>query len=127
MEKSISKIMFVSFVVGAFMVGYTVQVLNTLFSSSFGAYARAMDSELMNNLLPVGLGLVFLIYVYSSKKVKAWAQEVIVEVSKVVWPSKKDTTAMTIFVCIFMLLSGVLLGLFDFFSSKVIRFIIEFS
>lgn len=127
MEKTISKIMFVSFIGGAFLVGYTAQVLNTLLSSSFGGYARVMDSDLINNLLPVGLGVVFLLYVYSSKKVKEWAQEVIVEVSKVVWPSKKDTTAMTIFVCIFMILSGVLLGLFDFFSSKVIRFIIELS
>ncbi len=127
MEKLIGKIMFVSFVCGAFLVGYTVQVLNTLLSSSFGAYARVMDTDLITNLLPVGCGVAFLIYMYSSKKVKTWAQEVIVEVSKVVWPSKKDTTAMTIFVCIFMLLSGVLLGLFDFFSSQVIQFIIELS
>jgi preprotein translocase subunit SecE len=127
MEKLIGKIMFVSFVCGAFLVGYTIQVLNTLLSSSLGAYARVMDSQLVSNLLPVGCGIVFLIYMYSSKKVKTWAQEVIVEVSKVVWPSKKDTTAMTIFVCIFMLLSGVLLGLFDFFSSQVIQFIIEMS
>ena len=127
MDKTISKIMFVSFVAGAFMVGYTVQVINTLLSSSIGAYARVMDSDLMSNLLPVAAGILFLIYCYSSKKVKTWAKEVIVEVSKVVWPSKKDTTAMTVFVCIFMLLSGVILGLFDFFSSQVIQFIIEAS
>ena len=125
MEKMISKIMFVSFVAGAFLVGYSVQVFNTLISSSFGAYARVMDSNLMNNLLPVGLGIIFLIYVYSSKKIKTWAQEVIVEVSKVVWPSRKDTTAMTIFVCIFMIMTGIILGLFDLLSSKVIRLILD--
>ncbi len=125
MEKMIGKIMFVSFVCGAFLVGYTVQVLNTLLASSFGAYARVMDSDLVSSLLPVAVGVVFLIYLYSSKKVKTWANEVIVEVSKVVWPSKKDTTAMTIFVCIFMLMSGIILGLFDFFSSQVIQFIID--
>ena len=125
MEKTVNKIMMVSFVCCAFMLGYTVQVLNTLLSSSWGTYARLTDSEFITYGAPVIVGVVFFFYLSLSKKVRTWAQEVIVEVSKVVWPSQKDTTAMTIFVCIFMLLSGVLLGLFDFFSSKVIRFIIE--
>lgn len=127
MEKTISKVMFVSFVGGAVLVGYSAQVLNTLFANWSGAYRSVMGAELTNNLVPVALGLVFLIFAYSSKSVKNWAHEVIVEVSKVVWPSKKDTTAMTIFVCIFMILSGVLLGVFDYFSGMVIRQIIEWS
>ncbi len=32
-----------------------------------------------------------------------------------------------VFVCFFMILSGIILGLFDFFSSQVIQFIIELS
>ena len=75
--------------------------------------------------MPVGVGILFLIFLYSSKNIKTWANEVIVEISKVVWPSKKDTTAMTVFVCIFMIMSGILLGVFDYFSGKIIRFIIE--
>ena len=127
MEKLINKVMMVSFVCGAFLVGYTVQVINTLLASSWGTYARITDSELITQGTPIIFALIFFIYVNASKNVRTWANEVIVEVSKVVWPSKKDTTAMTIFVCIFMILSGVILGLFDFFSSKVIRFIIEMS
>ena len=127
MEKTINKIMMVSFVCGAFLVGYTIEVLHTILSSSWGPYARLTDSDLITHGLPVIFGLIFFIYAISSKSVKAWAQEVIVEVSKVVWPSKKDTVAMTIFVCFFMILTGVILGIFDFFSSQVIQFIIEMS
>lgn len=127
MEKTINKIMMVSFVCGAFMVGYTVNVLNALLSSSWGTYARIVDGKLVSDLMPIVFGLAFFAYMVSSTKVKTWAQEVIVEVSKVVWPSRKDTTAMTIFVCFFMILSGILLGLFDFFSSQVIQAIIELS
>lgn len=125
MEKTINKIMMVSFVCGAFLVGYSVQVFNTLLSSSWGTYARLTDSELLSNGLPIIFGLLFFVYVNFSKSVKTWAQEVIVEVSKVVWPSKKDTWAMTVFVCFFMILTGVLLGLFDLVSGYLIRFIIE--
>lgn len=127
MEKAINKIMMVSFVCGAFLVGYMVQVMNTLLSSSWGAYARLTDSDFITHGAPVILGFLFFLYVNFSKSVKNWAQEVIVEVSKVVWISKKDTTALTIFVCFFMILSGIILGLFDFFSSQVIQFIIEMS
>jgi preprotein translocase subunit SecE len=127
MEKTINKIMMVSFVCAAFLVGYTVQVLNTLLSSSWGAYARVTGSDLITHGAPVFFGLAFFFYVSFSKNIRSWAQEVVVEVSKVVWPSQKDTTAMTIVVCFFMILTGVILGLFDFFSSQVIQFIIEIS
>lgn len=119
--------MMVSFVCGAFLVGYTIQVLNTLLASSWGAYARLTDSEIVSNLLPIAAGLLFFIYLVSSKKVRQWSQEVIVEISKVVWPSKKETTALTVFVCIFMIFTGILLGIFDYFSSQVIQAIIEMS
>ncbi len=127
MEKTINKIMMVSFVCGAFLLGYSVQVLNTLLSSSWGTYARLTDSALVSQGLPIIAGFAFFIYLSASKNVRSWANEVIVEISKVVWPSRKDTTAMTVFVCFFMILSGILLGLFDFFSSQVIQFIIEMS
>ena len=109
------------------MVGYTVQVFNTLLSSSWGAYARLTGSDIVTYGAPIIFGLVFFIYVNLSKKIRDWAKDVIAEVSKVVWPSRKDTTAMTIVVCFFMILSGIVLGIFDFFSSQVIQFIIEIS
>lgn len=127
MEKLINKIMLVSFICAGFLMAYTVQVLNTLLASSWGTFARMTDNQLMKHGAPIGAGLLFFAYLTISPKVRTWAHEVIVEVSKVVWPTKKDTTAMTIFVCFFMILSGILLGLFDFFSSQVIQFILEWS
>jgi len=127
MEKTVQKIMMVSFVAAAFLVGYTVQVVNTILSSVSGTFARITDSDLATHGAPVVMGVLFFAYLSFSPKVKAWAQDVIVEVSKVVWPSQKDTTAMTIFVCFFMLVSGVILGIFDYISSQVIQFIIELS
>lgn len=127
MDKTINKIMMVGFVCAAFLVGYVVQVIHTVLSSAWGAYANLTDSSVINHAAPVVCGIAFFIYVSFSKKVRNWASEVIVEVSKVVWPSQKDTTALTIFVCFFMILSGIVLGLFDLFSGQVIQFIIEMS
>ena len=109
------------------MVGYIAQVLNTLLSSSWGVYARLTGSDFITYGAPIIFGLVFFIYVSFSKKTKTWTREVIVEVSKVVWPSRRDTTSMTIVVCFLMILSGILLGIFDFFSGQVIQLIIDMS
>ena len=119
--------MMVSFVISAFLVGYVVRVIHTILSSSWGAYANLTDLGVVNHGAPVIAGIGFFVYVSFSKTVKAWANEVIIEVSKVVWPSRKDTSALTIFVCFFMIISGIVLGLFDIFSSQVIQFIIEMS
>lgn len=118
--------MMVSFICGAFLVGYTVQVLNTLLSSSWGTYARITDSELITYGAPVVVGVLFFFYMSFNKKVRHWANEVIVEVSKVVWPSQKDTTAMAIFVCIFIIISGIVLGIFDWVSGELIKAIIQY-
>ena len=40
---------------------------------------------------------------------------------KVVWPSKKDVTAMTMVVCVMVVIAGVGLGIFDFFASQLIK------
>lgn len=127
MEKTINKIMMVSFVCGAAFVGYTVQVMSALLSNSWPVYARLTDSEVVANLIPVVVAISVFVYFFASKNIRTWANEVIVEVSKVVWPSKKDTTAMTIFVCFFMIMSGILLGIFDLISGRLIKLIIELS
>ena len=43
------------------------------------------------------------------------------EVRKVVWPSRKDTVAMTTVCCVMVVLSGVAFGLFDFVASQLIK------
>ena len=127
MEKTISKIMMVGFVSGAFMVHYVVRVMITLLQSSWGAFARVTDNDLVLHGAPIALAVAFFIYASLSPKMRKWAHDVVIETSKVVWPSRKDTTAMTIVVCFFMIMTGIILGIFDFFSSQVIQFIIEMS
>ncbi|MCB0377310.1 MAG: preprotein translocase subunit SecE [Bdellovibrionales bacterium] len=127
MEKTVNKVMMVGYVCGAFMVGYIVRVLVALLSNWSGTFARFTDSEVVRHGLPIGLGIGFFVYMTFSKKMRQWAHEVIIEVSKVVWPSRKDTTAMTIVVCVFMILSGIILGIFDFLSGQIIQFIIGMS
>ena len=47
------------------------------------------------------------------------------EIDKVVWPSYKDTSAMTIVVSIMLLFAGVALGLMDMMSNYVVGLMVK--
>ncbi|OFZ11249.1 MAG: preprotein translocase subunit SecE [Bdellovibrionales bacterium RBG_16_40_8] len=54
-----------------------------------------------------------------------WAENIILETSKVVWPSRKDTIAMTIVVCVFVAIASVLLFVIDNVSRELVNLIIQ--
>lgn len=56
---------------------------------------------------------------------KQFLFEARVELKKVTWPSRKETTASTSVVLIAVLLSAVFLGLVDFGLSRLIKMLIR--
>ena len=56
-----------------------------------------------------------------NKNILVWADEVIAEIKKVVWPPTKDTRGMTIVVVIMVLISSVIVSVFDMFSGFVLN------
>jgi preprotein translocase subunit SecE len=60
-----------------------------------------------------------------NEKIIAWTEDVIVEVSKVVWPSHRDTMAMTIVVCVFVGIASLLLVVIDFVARNLVQMIIQ--
>lgn len=125
MDKTNSKILTVSFATLALIVGFTISLLIKAFAGAFGVVARATDSDIVRHGLPVFIGLALFAYLQFNPKVMAWAEEVVSEVRKVVFPSRKDTTGMTIVVIIFVIISSVIVTFFDFFSSHFINLIIK--
>ena len=127
MDKLHHKIMMVSFVGFAFVLAAIVRTMLEVLASSIGSFAVIYDQDLVRHGVPAASGIALFVYMVASAKTRVWAQEVIAEVAKVVWPSKKDTTAMTIVVTIIILVSGFMLGAFDFFSKNLISLIIDFK
>ena len=124
MEKAVNKIMMVSFISGAALSYYIIAVLMGVLSNSWGAFARVTETQMVRHGVPIAVGFACFCYLTFTPKVRTWAHEVILEVSKVVWPSKKDTYAMTVVVTFLMILSGIILGIFDKISLWVIQYII---
>ncbi|MEN0058105.1 MAG: preprotein translocase subunit SecE [Bdellovibrio sp.] len=125
MDKANSKILTLSFALAAILVGLTVSLLIKAFAGAFGVVARAADSDFVRHGLPVVLGIAVFAVLQFNPKVMAWGEEVVSEIRKVVWPSRKDTTAMTIACVIMVLISSVIISSFDLISGFFINYLMK--
>ncbi len=113
---------FVFFGVTAFLI---VRVIFESMAASFGFIGRYWDQALFQHGIPVGAGLVTFFILHFTPKYVNWCDEVLFELFKVVFPSRKDTIAMSIVCSILILLAGVMLGLFDFLATQILTMLIN--
>ncbi len=121
MDKTNSKIVTLSFLVFSILIGFTVSTLLRVFSGAFGPIAKAMNYDLFRHGLPVAITLALFIYLQFNSKILSWADEVIIEVKKVVWPPSKDVRGMTIVVVVMVLISSIIVSFFDMFSGFILN------
>jgi preprotein translocase SecE subunit len=128
METNNNKVITVSFMIAGVLAGYIAAfVLNTVAASTSGSVARTLSLDYIRHGVPILVGILTFLSLQFRKPVVDWADEVVAELRKIVWPSQKDTMNMTIVVCIMVLISGVVLGLFDFAASNVIDALINMN
>lgn len=121
MDKLNSKIMTVSFAATGAILGLTLSLLIRAFTGVFPLMARLGGEDWFRHGVPVAIGFGTFLLLQLNPKVRVWGDEVISEIRKVVWPSRKDTTAMTVVVCIMVLISSAIVTSFDFVSGYVIN------
>ncbi len=125
MGRSHHKIITVSFLIFAFLVAVTVNILLETVAASFGFVARLYAQDVVRHGLPVVVALVTFFSLQFNKKVLVWADEVVTELLKVVWPSRRDTTGMTLVVCVMLTISCLILFVFDYLSTEIVKVIIQ--
>ncbi len=125
MDKTNSKILTMSFALAALLGGFTLHLLIRVLAGAFGTVARLADSDVIRHGVPVAFGLVLFAVLQFNPKIWGWGEEVVSEIRKVVWPSGKDTTAMTIVVIIFVALASLIIAAFDFLSSQLVNIILK--
>lgn len=121
MDNTNSKIVTMSFLAVSALIGFTVATLLRVFSGAFGAVARAMEYDMVRHGVPVLIAIGLFAYLQFNKGVLTWADEVIAEIKKVIWPPAKDTRGMTIVVVIMVFISGIIVSVFDMVSGFVLN------
>jgi preprotein translocase subunit SecE len=125
-QSSTNKTITISFMLAGILVGIFVAVIcETIAAIATGGVGRFFAQDLVRHGLPVLIGFVVFIFLQTNKGIHAWGEEVVTELSRVVWPSRKDTTAMTIVVCVMVLLSGAFFGILDVFSGAIVSWLLH--
>lgn len=125
MDNTNSKILTLSFAIASALLGFTLHLLIKIFAGAFGVVARMTDSDFVRHGLPVLVGFALFFLFQFNSKIKAWADEVVVEVRKVVFPTRKDTTFMTISAVIMVTISTGIIWSFDLVSGYVLKLIMR--
>lgn len=125
MESTNKKILTMSFIGAGVLLAFVVRVLvQTITPATSGVIARTLTSDFVVHILPAVLGFGFFLYLQLSKAIVKWADEVVSEIKKVVWPSRKDTVAMTIVVIVMCLISAVVIWAFDVASAFFVNYLV---
>ncbi len=79
----------------------------------------AEPSEVVVTVASLGAAAAFALGLYKHEPTKRMADEVVGELSKVTWPSRKETSSSTVVVIITSLIAAAIIGGFDFIWSAI--------
>jgi preprotein translocase SecE subunit len=124
MENQYQKWVNLSYLVLAGIVYYVVFALAIRVVGQFDLETRIHNVDLVVRGVSVGLGgLVFLV-LWRHQQANQFMNEVMVELSRVTWPTQKETSSGTIVVIVMVLISGALLGFFDYVWTSLLKMVL---
>ena len=120
------KLVTFSFLAFSLLAGFVLSIILGLASAiATGSATRIIQGDFVQHIVPVVFGVVVFAVLQFRAVTRNWGEDVISELKKVVWPSRKDTTRMTIVVSVMVVIAGLFLFLVDQASSWVIKMIVE--
>ncbi len=125
MEKNNNKIITVCFVIAGLLSALVIEMIVKALATQLPMVAQFNSQPAVQHILPVAVGVLTFLILQFNRKIWVWADECVTEVRKVVWPSRKDTTAMTMVVCMMLMTAGVFFGLYDLISGEFIKLIVK--
>lgn len=93
-------------------------------SAQYSLESSFKQVDLAIRFASIGLGLLTGLVLYFNDQSNAFMNEVVLEMSRVTWPAQKDTTNATIWVVLFVLVAGAILGAFDSLWAWIIKSIL---
>jgi len=118
------KIVSIIFIISSIFVWY---VFETLFKNVF-LYLQIYEIyswlPIVLKVLAAAIGIFSLVIFHKINLIYNYIFEVVNEIKKVTWPNKKETWSATLVVIIAVLIAGLVFGVFDFISAKLLGLIL---
>ncbi len=120
MDKNNKKILTLCYLAVSGIMAFSTGLLIEAFASIIPGLATITNQDIVRHGLPIVLGIGLFAGLQFNAKVNVYFDEVVTEIKKIVWPSRRDTTAMTIVVCLIVVIAGFCLAIFDGMSGYMV-------
>ncbi len=122
MEQQYQKFINASYVLVAALIGYLFLATMMKLSGIFDFESKVKSIELIIRGGSILIGVAVFLLLYTNTAANAFMTEVSVELlSKVTWPTSKDTYAATGVVIVTVVIASLILGLFDWLWALTIK------
>ncbi len=108
----------------AVLLGYVVFTGGLQLAGTYDLETRVKNIDLILRFGSMGAGGLLFWALYRNAKANQFMNEVVLELARVTWPTQKETTNATLITIVMVLISGMVLGLLDYFWTKLIQWIV---
>jgi preprotein translocase subunit SecE len=124
MESNNQRWVYISFMAFSALIAYIVFVALFKLAGVYDFEAKVKNIDLVIRLGALALGAILFFGLYKSDSANQFMHETVTELTRVTWPTNKETVNATFVVLIMVLITGLLLGLVDKFWTLVIQWIL---
>jgi preprotein translocase subunit SecE len=124
MESQFQKWVNLSYLATAALLGYLVFALSTKLVGVYDLETRVHSIGLILQIAAVVIAGIAFLVVYQNDDANQFMNEVMLELSRVSWPTTKETSSSTVVVMIMVLICGVILGLFDYLWISALKWLL---
>ncbi len=124
MENSSNKAVLITFGAFSVLIGYLVFAGLFKLAGVYDFEAKVKNIDLVIRLASMGVGALLFLILYKNDSANQFMHETVTELSRVTWPTNRETISSTWIVVIMVLVTGMILGLLDKFWTLVIQWIL---
>jgi preprotein translocase subunit SecE len=124
MESQHQKWVNLSYLAIAILFGYLVFSFSGKIVGAYDLEARIRNIDLILRGVAILAGALLFIGLYRNDRTNQFMNEVVVELSRVTWPTQKDTSSATMIVIVMVLISGMVLGFLDYCWIQLLKWVL---
>jgi preprotein translocase subunit SecE len=113
-----------SYLAVAALLGYMVYEAGAKVVGVYDLETRIREIDLVLRGISVFAFAALFFILYKNEQANQFMNEVMAELSRVTWPSQKETTSATMVVLIMVIISGMILGLMDYLLTTLLKWVL---
>lgn len=119
------KILLLSYIIAGLISIYLFDRLFLLLFDLFRISFFSLGVISLSTILAFFVTAIIFYFIWKNERANLFMSEVVIELKKVTWPSKKETSGSTIIVIVVVIIFSLVLGLYDFLWAKIITSLLK--